>query len=303
MPTGDDEVKGYHCFGIPVASCLSFPGAWPAMPPRADATVVATGDLPPWDGTDEVAWQGLVDQERFVVRRSRHGGHRFFHGGRTLFDLSADNRVLLGATDVDRDTLWWRALLDSVLFTVGLLRGNDALHAGAVATHAGAVAVVGRSGAGKSTLLGHLKARGADLVTDDVLFVSAGPDCVLAHPGPPLMSLPHGLKDIGASVSRVRDEVWAAVPVVPEPIPLRRIVLLDRRRNVGAPTLTAEPPLTVLMRHLLEFPRTAERAASRLSTASAIAEHVEILRLRADVATPPGQLADLALSGLDTDAG
>jgi hypothetical protein len=59
-----------------------------------------------------------------------------------------------------------------------------------------------------------------------------------------------------------------------------------------------ESPLTLLMTHLLKFPRTPERAVARFSVASAVATRVELCRLVAELGTPPEQLAALALDGL-----
>lgn len=290
---------GYTCFGIPVASSLRFPGAWRAMAPQTDATIVVDGELPRWGDTVDGGWEGVSDNEAFVVLRSKTGEHRFFHGGRELFHLSADYQTLITGLGPVRDTRWWRILLDSVLFTVSLLRGNEAIHAGAVATPLGAVAVVGRSGVGKSTLVGQLRREGHELVTDDVLAVTADGDQILAHPGPPLMTLPRGRSGgFGTRVSCVGSEVWAAVPVVSAPVPLRRLVLLDRRPDAQTGMHRVKSPLALLLTHLLNFPRTPERELARFSLASAMTTRIELWRLLADVNTSPAQLAALALRGL-----
>jgi hypothetical protein len=292
---------GYTSFGIPLASSLEFPGAWRPSAPRSDATFVAAGELPPWSGPIESGWQGLLDGEIFDVIRSPTGAHRFLHGDQELFHLSPDHRTLTSAPVAARDSRWWRVLLDSVLFTVSLLRGHDALHAGAVVTPSGAVAIVARSGAGKSTLLAQLLSDGHELVTDDVLFLEPEGDHVLAHPGPPLMTLPRERADgVGTPLRDLGDEVWTAVPVVARPIPLSRLVLLDRRTSVPTAICRVEKPLGPLMTHLLRFPRTRERELGRFSLASAVATRAEIWHLIADVQVPPHQLAALVLRGLPT---
>jgi hypothetical protein len=190
-------------------------------------------------------------------------------------------------------------LLDSVLFTVSLLRGNEALHAGAVATADGVVAVSAHSGGGKSTLLGELVRSGFSLVTDDVLFLAPDAGHVLAHPGPPLMTLPRERSDgIGEPIEEVGQEVWTAVPVTAEPLPLRRLVLLDRRPGVPTSIGRVEQPLAPLMTHLLSFPRTRVRELARFSLASELASHAEIWHLATDVSTSPEELAASVLRGL-----
>ncbi len=127
-------------------------------------------------------------------------------------------------------------VLDSVLFTVALLRGREALHAGALATPSGAVAIAAATGAGKSTLLCELLSGGLTLMTDDVLALEPrGEDAPLAHPGPPLMTVPAGTSALpGAMIASVGEERWVAVPVHPQAIPLTTLVVLNRAP--GLPT-------------------------------------------------------------------
>ena len=209
--------------------------------------------------------------------------------------------MLTSAPAEPRDLGWWRVLLDSVLFTVSLLRGHEALHAGAVATSAGAVAVAAISGTGKSTLVAQLVRAGKELVTDDILTLTVADGQVLAEPGPPLMTLPRmRATGIGTGVGELGDEVWSAVPVVARPLPLRRIVLLDRRSGAETGMSRVEHPLAPLLSHLLRFPRTRERELARFLLASTLAAKTEIWQLRADLAAPPEQLAALVLDGLSS---
>jgi hypothetical protein len=294
-------VRTHRCFGISVVSDLEFPGTWPPAPPDDDPTRLVHRSLGPWAGADSDGWAGVCDGERFVVARDAAGAHRFTHGGRALFELSPDHRRLAGDLSPERRTTgWWRALLDSVLFTVALLRGGEALHAGAVATDAGVVAIAGPSGAGKSTLLAHLVAEhGLQLVTDDVLFLSCGPRGVQAHPGPPLMTVPRaGATAPGPVLAELGDERWTAAPVAARPAPLRRIVVLDRH---GGPRAAAAPepaPFPTLMRLLMPFPRTPARQASRLALAAELAGSVELVRMRAELRCPVREVADLVLAEL-----
>jgi hypothetical protein len=288
----------YRCFGIAVQSRIPFPGTWGASP-AADATTLVEGEFPPWAAPVEEGWRAVIDRESFVVKRSATGEHRFLHGDQTLFQLSADHRTLVSASGAARSSRWWRILLDSVLFTVSLLRGNEALHAGAVRTPAGAVAVAAGSGGGKSTLLGQLVREGCELVTDDVLVLQPGSGQVSAAPGPPFMTLPrdraHGL---GTPICNVDDEVWVTVPVVSAAIPLWRVVLLDRRAGAQTAMEPVQQPLFPLLTHLLNFPRTRERELTRFSLASAVTERSELWRLVADVKTSPQALAAHVLERL-----
>jgi hypothetical protein len=292
------RINGYTCFGISLASKVVFPGAWREETPRADATVVEVGELPQWSGRDEGGWRGLSDGETLDVVRSQTDEYRFLYGDRTLFHLTADHRTLI-SLPAGGQTRWWRLLLDSVLFTVSLLRGNEALHAGAVATGSGVVAIVGGSGAGKSTVLSQLLRDGHQLVSDDILFLDARGDDVWAQPGPPLMVLPRErARGVGTHIGDVGEEVLVAVPVVAGPAPLRRLVVLDRQPGAINGMHRIESSFATLMKHLLRFPRTPDREFARFSLASAIATRTEMWQLVADVKTPPQELAALAVQGL-----
>jgi hypothetical protein len=102
----------------------------------------------------------------------------------------------------------------------------------------------------------------------------------------------------GTKIGELEGEIWATVPVVAQPMPLRRIVLLDRRP--GTPTRMSQMvrPLAPLLGNLLRYPVTPERELDRFSVASNLALRVEIMSLMADVHTPVQQLAALALEGL-----
>jgi hypothetical protein len=241
----------------------------------------------------------VSDGKTFAAQRSPDGEYRFIHGDHALFHLSADLMVLTGAAGETRDLGWWRILLDSVLFTVSLLRGSEALHGGAVATSSGAVAVAAISGTGTGTLLGQLVRDGHQLVTDDILALAVEEERVLAQPGPPLMTLPRErAAGVGTALGEVGGEVWAAVPVVARPLSLRRIVLLNRRAGAKTGMFREQHPLAPLLAHLLKFPRTHEREIARFLLASTVATQTEICRLDADLAVRPQQLAALALDGL-----
>lgn len=291
-------MRTHRCFGMTIACSLALPGAWPARSVGDDPTTLVDGRLGPWEDSGEAGWSGVCDGERFAAERGANGAYRFFHGGRTLLELSPDHRRLTGDLDPARtDVRWWRTVLDSVLFTVALLRGGEALHAGAVRTADGAVAIAGPQGSGKSTLLAHLvRHHGLALLSDDVLFLDAAGPTVSAHPGPPLMTVPRAFDDApGMPIADLGDEIWTAVPTGVDPVPLRRIVLLDRSAGGPAEVAPEPEPFVALMRHLLPFPPARPRAGARLALAAKISETVELVRLRAALQYPVEKLAEYAL--------
>ena len=201
-------------------------------------------------------------------------------------------------------------MLDSVLFTVALLRGYEALHAGAIATPDGAIAITAGTGGGKSTLLATLLQRGLALMADDVLLLKPrGTEAPLALPAPPLMTVPATripmLREAAppVTISSIDDERWIAVPVRPEPLPLKALILLDRRpassqRSGQRASLTKiESPLAPLLEALLSFPRSLERQRARFELASVVASTAGLWRLEAGPDTSPDVLADTLFAG------
>jgi hypothetical protein len=274
-----------------------------------------------WSGFDSLGWEGLIDGGRFVVERGVAGDHRFVHGAhpddrgipspetRAVHHLDAEADMLRCAPSEPGDPGSWRVVLDSVLFTIALLHGYEALHAGALATPDGAIAITAGSGGGKSTLLGELLGRGMSLMADDVLVLEAQEDePPLAHPAPPLMTVPAtrlAIMDAAGdleTISAIADERWLAVPVHPEPMTLKAIVVLERQ---DAATLSAqepalmriETPLAALLGALMAFPDDPDRQRARFELASTIAATVGIWRLSASLNASPAALADTLLAG------
>ena len=189
----------------------------------------------------------------------------------------------------------WRIVLDSILFSVALLHGFEALHAGAVVIDRGAIAIAARAGGGKSTLLAQLLACGCALLSDDVVVLEPRPDAApRAHPGPPLMTVPTGATPLpGEEIFDLGEERWLAMPTVTAPAPLIAIVLLDRRPGATTSLGQIEEPLVQLLSSLLRFPSTPERERSRFNVAAELAARVPIWGLRADPTVTPSVLADL----------
>ena len=121
----------------------------------------------------------------------------------------------------------------------------------------------------------------------------------LAHPGPPLMTVPAPVRPLpGSPIAAVGEEQWVAVPAAPEPIPLAAVVLLNRHPGAETGLRAVAAPLAVLLASLLGFPRTPERERTRFELAAEIAARVPIRELAADPGVDPATLADRLLAGL-----
>jgi hypothetical protein len=317
---------GPVAFGLGLLTNLAPPGAW-APRPLAEPLVELRAASPAalhalWSGTESIGWEGTIDGAPFVVERGHAGDHRFVHGApperdgtpaattRAVHHLCPNARVLSCAPRDPEDPSWWRELLDSTLFSVALLRGYEALHAGAIATPGGAIAIAASTGGGKSTLLAELLGRGVELVADDVLALEARGEAQtpLTHAAPPLMTVPAArlarLQDALASapptIATLAQERWIAVPVHGEPLPLAGVVMLDRAPGLPTALRREHQPLAALVGSLLRFPRTRARERSRFEMAGAIAAHAPVWKLEADPAVDPGTLAELLLAELST---
>jgi hypothetical protein len=304
------------------------PGAWetretspssePSLPSLQVRTVTAQSLAESWSGFAEIGWEGLIDGAPFVVERGIAGDHRFVHGAhpdqggapadetRAVHHLSADVSVLQCAPADPGDPSWWRVVLDSVLFTVALLQGYEALHAGAVATPDGVIAITAASGGGKSTLLSELLGHGLPLMADDVLVLAPkGTDPPISYPAPPLMTVPTsripmlGAADPPEPICALEDELWIAVFVHPEPLPLKALVVLDRQPGLDFFIDKIDDQLAPLLGSLMSFPSSPERQRARFELASVLASKTTLWRLAADVDTPPAALADKLLATLD----
>lgn len=311
-------VASEHClraFGLSLLTDLRPPGAWRELQ-RSGPTVRLLGAgtqtiAECWSGLEEVGWEATTEGASFVAERGCAGDYRFVHGEQPAGDgsprrgtlavhhLSADGRVLRCAPTSPDEQSWWRTALDSVLFTVALLHGYEALHATALATSdGGAIAITAPTGGGKSTLLSELLRRGLSLMADDVLVLeSRGPElAALAHPAPPLMTIPaERLSTLAIGCQPICSppgEHWIAVPTHSQPLPLTTLVVLDRRPGSELSLTRIDDSFPPLMAALLNFPRTPDRARARLELASVLAAQTELLRLTADVSTPVEDLAD-----------
>lgn len=87
----------------------------------------------------------------------------------------------LGSTD---DLSFEANLLNFVVSTALTLQGEESLHATVVDLGGRVIGLLGHSGAGKSSLAAYFVARGASLITDDMLRVVFAGDRAFACPGP-----------------------------------------------------------------------------------------------------------------------
>ncbi|MGD9657150.1 MAG: hypothetical protein AB7U61_05845 [Methylocystis sp.] len=124
--------------------------------------------------------------------------HRILSGGalylcwRDWFDLivPTGGATVLCRNLSDRSLEFFDAYLTNFSVSAALIqRGEESLHATAIDIGGRAIGLLGACGAGKSTLAAFLKARGGDIITDDMLRLTMDGDTILAHPGPHRLKL------------------------------------------------------------------------------------------------------------------
>jgi hypothetical protein len=225
-----------------------------------DALWSGPGDAPAWHGR-------LRDGSELTVRRGLAGDVLFQYAQQACFWLDGGCETLLCTElpDAGADASRWRAaLVEKVLPKVALMRGYEGLHAAAVDSPVGVVALVGQSGAGKSTIAEELARRGWAPFADDVLLLGARSGGVVAHPD-------HG---------RARR-------------PVALVCLLSRASGLVLEAQALAPNPLALAPYMLGFQGDAMRQRARFELYSDLLARAQAAMLTADLADPPGDLAEL----------
>ena len=243
------------------------------------------------------------DDVGFRVWAPRHG----------CYLVAPDGRRVLGAPPAGPAWRWERLVLAQVLPLAAVLRGMDVFHASAVALAGRAIAFLGGSGAGKTTLASRIVARGARLVTDDVLAIEATATTIRAHrggggahrspraAGADALRAPHprggaGARREVAPHAHARRGAASARPHLPPRPPRRPARRRDRSRaplrpraadRQRLPVLFHRPrapaaPARVLRRDRAQHPALPgpcrRRGATSADVADAVLRHAEVAR-------------------------
>jgi hypothetical protein len=155
------------------------PSAWLTPARRADLDARWRAGRPRALLTRRVAGGG----PGLTVEHDAEAGYRVWAPRHGAWLVSPDGRTIAGAPPAGPRWRWERLVLAQALPLAAVLQGREVLHASAVAFGDRGIALLGPSGAGKTTLAAHLLARGARLVTDDVLAVTAAGGAVVGHRG------------------------------------------------------------------------------------------------------------------------
>jgi hypothetical protein len=203
-------------------------------------------------GSGEDSWYTATSTGSEYLMRFRDCGEFVISGDLTSVQIRRDP-----AGRFELLPILMAGTVSAVLLT---LRGETVLHASAVAIDGVATAFVGQSGRGKSTLATLMCLDGADLVTDDVLAVHAGPP-VTCVGGAYELRLRSAASVLAAdrpegSVRTTADErvAFAPSPARVETLPLAAIIVpTPDREALEVEARRLEPSQAVFW--LLAFPR------------------------------------------------
>ena len=248
------------------------------------------------------------------VHRDAGIGFRVWAPRHGCYLVAPDGAHVAAAPPAGAPWRWERLVLAQVLPLAAALRGMEILHASAVEMAGQAVAFLGGSGVGKTTLAARIVARGARLVTDDVLAVDVTDGAVRAHRGGAVARVdPRELRAMTADerhalgAARARAEKWHVRPTLaPEELPLGLTYHLARRPEVDdVEIVRVHPydPSLLLGSAFLSYLVDPERLRRQLDVCAAIADTTPLHQVRigrgatsADVSEAVVEHASSALS-------
>ena len=236
------------------------------------------------------------DDVGFRVWAPRHG----------CYLVSPDGRRVLGAPPGGAAWRWERLVLAQVLPLAAVLRGLDVFHASAVELAGRAIAFLGHSGAGKTTLASRIVARGARLVTDDVLAVDVTGATVRAHRGGAvaridpreLRTLPPRERETLGPVRVRGEEKCHLMPALAEArLPLALTYHLVRPSGSGVRIVPVQPydPALLLGNAFLAYLTAADRLLRQFESCAAIARTTPLYQVHAGAGATSADVADAVL--------
>jgi hypothetical protein len=291
----------YVAYGLQLDADFQLPG----MRARADGSLPRLRLELGADGCGETRargereWSGrLGDGRELTIDRHASGERVFGYGERARFVLAADCATL--RCEPLRDDLHWRrALLSKVLPSVSVMRGYEALHAGAVSSPRGAIAIAAPAGMGKSTLALELMRRGWPLLSDDVSVLSHERGRVQVHAGTPHMNLDPEATLAGelSELAVLAGERWVSACSPADGAPaLHAVVLLERSSRLTLEVERLAPSPLPLAPYVLGLAPEAERRRSRFLLYGAMMDTALLVRLTCSLDDEPERVAE-ALQG------
>lgn len=256
-----------HLYGLNISSDLPLYQLRPVPAGgRIDVEVLLGAWIPPEDGrpSGRLILHLETSKQHYTVTEV-DGGYvaRFYGSCDIAFDAALSRLTIRPVVGVDLKLLSV-LVAGTALALLLTMRGDVVLHASAVQVDQGAVAFIGGSGMGKSTMATLCCARGALLITDDVLRMSLAEDRLTCALGATEVRLRKSAEDLLArfetppdrrSTGDARDAL-ATMTAVDQRIPLEAIVvpIPDKAAAAGS-TLVSRLPAADALLLLSRFPR------------------------------------------------
>ena len=283
----------YHVFGIDVESDISLPELPPARSTVRPVVSIRLGQVE--------KFQANVDGTQ------HHASHEqilFSYDDVARFRVT-NGREIVVDTQSGADAMLLRVcLLGPVLAALLHQRRVLVLHASAVSIGGAASVFLGASGWGKSTLAAFLRARGNDLLADDIVAVEACGHLRIL-PGIPQMKLwPSSAEALGIDpdkLPRVQPGLAKRAYKVDDqfqigPADLGRVYVLDTGDRLAVERLGRAEAFAELVRHtyLSKFLASSGASVAHFRQCADLAKTVPIFRLvRPPILTQLGEVADL----------
>jgi hypothetical protein len=302
-----------RAFGLVLAGDLPLEGVVPARATRQPDTWLERASRIDVDRRWRAARPETLLERRLVdgriglsVQRDHDIGFRVWAPRHGCYLVSPDGRRIAGAPPAGPPWRWERLVLAQVLPLAAVLRGMDVLHASAVALGGRAVAFLGPSNVGKTTLASRIVARGARLVTDDVLAVDLDGAAVTAHRGGAVARVdPAELRSLtpderaALGPVRARAEKWHVVPpLAPERLPLALTYHLVRpSAATGVEIVPVRPydPALLLGSAFLPYLSDPARLRRQLDVCAAVAASTPLHQVRVPDRAASADVADAVL--------
>jgi hypothetical protein len=258
----------------------------------------------PADGARRTGLMGPEDKPVMTVHEHQRTGYLIRLVPYGIYLVSADGTAVACAPPAVAWWYWQRLLVGQVLPAVATLRGAEILHASAIALDGHAIAFAGDPGLGKSSLAVQLMLRGARLVSEDALAITASDGKVMVAPGAGLLNLREterelvgdaSLGELGEIVGHSHGKVHAVVPVERADLPLGVLYLLERDDG-SRPVFerVASPTFADFFRNaFVVYVLRKQRMINQLDLAARLAASVPVVRLRIQPGMPSSALAAL----------
>ena len=320
LGSGGDRSGGVWCgqaFGIDVEAAFPIPELPASVDgrdsPRTTLELADQSDLKrSWPGSDATRLVSRTFPDgspMMVVERHEDAGFCIWaprHGRHIVSGDGTDVRCALPKVAAWR---WERLLFAQVLPLAAALHGRELFHASAVAVDGRAFGFTGLAGTGKSSVAAHLVARGASLVTDDILALELSGDGVLAHTGASLAGI--DAQELGAMTAegRVRlgahlgesDKTYVAAPIVRGPLPLGGLYFLTRNGGRAIEIGPADSiPARLLGSAFISYLRSPRHLVHHLDVCAQIADVVPTLQVSVPASAPATAVAAAVEAHLQT---